>query len=286
MPKSLKQKLKPYINLILFNTVFAAVLFLLSHDISRAHKEKTLIQDFIQMQYTFQIISFSCFLATKYIGRFFQDKPLLESILRQLPFILPASLAGMSIAAAIQILTQNLKFDNSLLTNYLLALPTVFIITIVVALVQGLIQNKEFKKLIAGKSNPKASEFHKKDLIPETSRKKNEEKTTLSFKSENKYFRVLYDQILYLSADDRQTYIHCDEQTYKTPGVLKNYAEKLPVNIFYRVHKSFLVNINHISHIEYFLGGSYLAHLKDDDETTIPVGRKYAPQLKEKLVNG
>jgi hypothetical protein len=43
------------------------------------------------------------------------------------------------------------------------------------------------------------------------------------------------------------------------------------------------VNIRFISMVEYYIGGQYIAFLKDDDESSLPVGKKYAPVLKERL---
>ena len=48
-------------------------------------------------------------------------------------------------------------------------------------------------------------------------------------------------------------------------------------------NSKFILNVNYILRIQYNSGGGYLAYLKDEDESTIPMGRTYISVLKEKM---
>jgi DNA-binding LytR/AlgR family response regulator len=104
-----------------------------------------------------------------------------------------------------------------------------------------------------------------------------------SFKDKGKYRVVPYKDIVYFSSHAKNTIIHTDKQDYESMILLKDIEIKLPPDNFRRVHKQFIVNINYIESLEYYLGGQYMAYLNDVDETSIPIGKKYAPILKEIL---
>ncbi|MEM7179739.1 MAG: LytTR family DNA-binding domain-containing protein [Spirochaetota bacterium] len=90
---------------------------------------------------------------------------------------------------------------------------------------------------------------------------------------------MVYDKIIYISSDRKISRLHLEGKTIDTMHLLGDMEEKLPKEIFVRIHKQFIVNINYISHVEYFIHGRYSAHLKDSEESVLPVGRKYKDLL-------
>jgi DNA-binding LytR/AlgR family response regulator len=103
------------------------------------------------------------------------------------------------------------------------------------------------------------------------------------FVSENdRHCFVPYEKILYLSSHGKQTVVHSLGVDYRTPRLLKQMESILPGRSFARIHKQFIVNVFQIDRLEYFMNGSYMLHLKDDDES-LPVSRTYAPSLKERF---
>jgi len=105
----------------------------------------------------------------------------------------------------------------------------------------------------------------------------------LSFKEKGKYYLVAYDDIIYVSSHSKHTIIHTEDRDFEASIILKDVEKKLSENTFLRIHKQFIVNLQFVSHIEYYIGGQYLAFLKDKDESSLPIGRRYALNLKSRL---
>ncbi len=105
----------------------------------------------------------------------------------------------------------------------------------------------------------------------------------LSFKESGKHYVVAHKDIIYLSSHGKRTIIHTENRDYEASILLGDMEEKLPSPVFIRIHKSTIVNIHFLSMVEYYLGGQYMAYLKDNDESTLIVGRKFANDLKKAL---
>ena len=91
---------------------------------------------------------------------------------------------------------------------------------------------------------------------------------------------VPLNEIIYLSSNGKHTVFHTINSDYETPGLLKDYLDELPVDLFLRIHKQYVVNRDYISGITYVNGGSWSLLLKDSDDTTLPVGKIYADDIK------
>ena len=107
--------------------------------------------------------------------------------------------------------------------------------------------------------------------------------TGLSFKEDNKHHIVDYDEIIYLTSKARHTIIHTDDQVFEASKLLKDLVEKLPTDRFLRVHKQHCINLKYAFRLEHLPGGLCKITLKDNKNTMLPVGKKYAPELKERL---
>ena len=108
-------------------------------------------------------------------------------------------------------------------------------------------------------------------------------KIHLKIQSDSAVFLLPYPDIQFISANNKSCVIHTTQKDYETPKLLKEIEEKLPTNQFVRIHKGFLVNLSYVASLRYDKGGSYTIQLKNEDETTLPVGRSYAQSLKEAL---
>ncbi len=92
-----------------------------------------------------------------------------------------------------------------------------------------------------------------------------------------------YQEIIYVTSHGKNTVIHMVSGDREAPVLLKDVEQRLPSGMFARIHKQHIVNVRYISWIEYLIGGQYLAFLNDEDESSLTVGRKYAPLLKARL---
>ncbi|MBX7057835.1 MAG: LytTR family transcriptional regulator DNA-binding domain-containing protein [Leptospirales bacterium] len=96
------------------------------------------------------------------------------------------------------------------------------------------------------------------------------------------HHRIALDSICYLASADDRTVIHTTERQYVTARPLKDLLTALP-DRFVRIHKSYALNLSWIARLQYYMGGRYLAYLRDDEETNLPVGRKYAADLRSRM---
>ncbi|MEQ9365443.1 MAG: LytTR family DNA-binding domain-containing protein [Leptospirales bacterium] len=104
----------------------------------------------------------------------------------------------------------------------------------------------------------------------------------LSVNESGTYFFVPHEEIVYIQASDRKTVLHTTERAYAATGMIKSFEEKLNGTSLLRIHKTYMINTDFFSHMKY-LDKTPHVFLKDADETTLPVGRKYLAILKERL---
>lgn len=67
---------------------------------------------------------------------------------------------------------------------------------------------------------------------------------------------------------------------YRARASLAELEERLAPQGFQRVHRSFLVNVEHVAEVEPFFNGALLLRMDDRDRSEIPVGRAAAPRLR------
>src|SRR5947207_15484997 len=82
-------------------------------------------------------------------------------------------------------------------------------------------------------------------------------------------------------ADDVITVVagkHSGTSNYRT---LDELQERLDPSVFWRVHRSHLVNINKIKEIVPWFSRNYLLRMKDTTSTEIPVSRTQTRRLRE-----
>ena len=85
------------------------------------------------------------------------------------------------------------------------------------------------------------------------------------------------EDIIYISAKNKSTYVHTYENQYLVDLTLSDLEEKLSKDVFQRVHRSYMINLNRVKEI-LRVDGSYVVVVMDRDETQIPVARR---QVKE-----
>ncbi|MFJ5624533.1 LytR/AlgR family response regulator transcription factor [Peribacillus loiseleuriae] len=89
------------------------------------------------------------------------------------------------------------------------------------------------------------------------------------------------DDILYLESFEGKSIIKMMEHTYKFSEALVVLEKKLNRGQFIRVHRSFIVNMDHIIEIEPWFNSTY--HLIMKDRSKVPVSRTYVKELKQLL---
>jgi two-component system, LytTR family, response regulator LytT len=106
----------------------------------------------------------------------------------------------------------------------------------------------------------------------------------LAIKVGERFLLVQSAEIIYASlADDGITVVtsqHTGTSNYRT---LDELHERLDPTVFWRVHRSHLVNINKIKEIVPWFSRNYILRMKDDKTTEIPVSRTHTRRLREYL---
>src|SRR5436190_14176475 len=106
----------------------------------------------------------------------------------------------------------------------------------------------------------------------------------LAIKVGERFLLVQAEEIIYASlADEGITVVtsqHAGTSNYRT---LDELHERLDPTVFWRVHRSHLVNINKIKEIVPWFSRNYILRMKDEKTTEIPVSRTQTRRLHEYL---
>lgn len=74
-------------------------------------------------------------------------------------------------------------------------------------------------------------------------------KDSIFVKKQHLYYRIYFEDIRFIKADNVYLEVNTADKKFLVRSPLKNYLEKLPKNKFYRAHKSYIVNVDHIEAI-------------------------------------
>lgn len=88
-------------------------------------------------------------------------------------------------------------------------------------------------------------------------------------------------QITFFHAKDKYTFLNTEEKSYITPFSLKELEGRLDPEIFQRVHRSYIVNLENIQSIHQWFGGRLLLKLKGGKE--VIASQNYASEFKKKI---
>lgn len=97
-------------------------------------------------------------------------------------------------------------------------------------------------------------------------------------KTNNKIVIIPTDKIKYIEAQDDYVMIHSELGKHLKKQTMKFYEEHLDSNTFFRVHRSFIVNLNEIKRLDLFEKDTYKIIMKDG--ASIPVSRSGYSKIK------
>jgi ABC-2 type transport system ATP-binding protein len=102
-------------------------------------------------------------------------------------------------------------------------------------------------------------------------------------KQEGKVDLVDPADIYYVMAQDDRTYLQTIEGQLPTQFTLAELEKRLARSGFFRAHRGYLVNLQHVKEVIPFTRDSYTLRLKDEDGTQIPLSKSAARELRELL---
>ncbi len=74
-------------------------------------------------------------------------------------------------------------------------------------------------------------------------------KDSIFVKKQHLYYRIQFGDIQFIKADNVYLEVNTVDKKFLVRSPLKDYLKKLPKNKFYRAHKSYIVNVDHIDAI-------------------------------------
>ena len=99
-------------------------------------------------------------------------------------------------------------------------------------------------------------------------------------KADKKLVKVRFDDILYIEGLKDYVIIRMEKDRVITLQTMKSLEDKLPSEVFQRIHRSYIVNINKIE----ALVGNMVEVLEKGQPKHLPIGKNYRDELQE-IVN-
>jgi two-component system, LytTR family, response regulator len=111
-----------------------------------------------------------------------------------------------------------------------------------------------------------------------------QKKSKLLLKDKNRNLLVDSEEIVFASVSDSVVYLSTMDLSGETNfRTLEELQTNLDPEIFWRVHRSFLVNLNKIKEVVPWFNRTLQLKMADKRETEIPVSRSHSRRLKEYL---
>ncbi len=96
---------------------------------------------------------------------------------------------------------------------------------------------------------------------------------------------MLYDpnELLYATSRDGKTYLRTANEEAATNLTLQELEQRLVGRGFFKAHRAYLVNLQHIKAVIQYTRNSYTLLLNDEKETMIPLSKQCERELQELL---
>lgn len=104
----------------------------------------------------------------------------------------------------------------------------------------------------------------------------------LAVEAEGEIFYIEPADILYIVRDENITKLMTKQTEYETKVALKDLEGRLINHNFFRTHKSFLVNLEHVTRLTPWFNGAYQLEVTGVKEM-LPVSRNYVKALRARL---
>lgn len=99
-------------------------------------------------------------------------------------------------------------------------------------------------------------------------------------KSDKKLIKIHYSDIIYIEGLKDYVIIRCKDSRVITLQTMKSLESKMPSNIFKRIHRSYIANLNEINAIV----GNMIEVTEKGQTKNLPIGKNYKDELLE-IVN-
>ncbi|GIW45156.1 MAG: DNA-binding response regulator [Candidatus Binatia bacterium] len=91
------------------------------------------------------------------------------------------------------------------------------------------------------------------------------------------------EQVLWFEVEDRIVFAYVDGDRFMTNFTLRELEERLDPNVFFRAHKSRLVNLQHVKAIVPWFAGRYKLVMKDQKGSELELSRAQTRLLRSRM---
>lgn len=88
-------------------------------------------------------------------------------------------------------------------------------------------------------------------------------------------------EIIYIETANRSCTIYLKDKKYVSNEALSTFEERLKQHNFFRIHKSFLVNLNYIEEFVPWFNSGYGLRMKHFKENILPIGRSQIKEIRK-----
>ena len=100
---------------------------------------------------------------------------------------------------------------------------------------------------------------------------------------QSKTFLLNPAEIYFIESHGEYTVVFSEKGKFISSLRLKDFEARLSPKSFFRSHRSFVVNLDHVSEMTALYGGLYMLKIKDAGTSEVPVSRRQTKQLKHLL---
>ncbi len=91
------------------------------------------------------------------------------------------------------------------------------------------------------------------------------------------------EDVLWFGVEYRLVYAHTRDRPYMTNYTLRELEDRLDPAVFFRAHKSSLVNLRHVKEIVPWFGGRYKLVMRDEASSEVALSRAQARALRARI---
>lgn len=93
------------------------------------------------------------------------------------------------------------------------------------------------------------------------------------------WIKITLEDIMYIKSDSNYLHIVTEQKEWMSYMTMDSISQELPKKYFYRIHKSYIVNIRKVAKVDpqtvYLISG-----------TELPIGRSYKNELLDRIIKG
>jgi len=138
------------------------------------------------------------------------------------------------------------------------------------------------EKAIGRLTNASASEAAEYDFLQQTPGRL-ELLTRLPAKVGDKIYLLNAQDIVYFGSSQKVVTAHLQKDYFIVNYTLDELQARLDGDMFFRIHRSTIVNLNFVQTIEPLFGGTYLMKMKDSKHTELNVSRNAGRVIRQRL---